>query len=491
MVFLLATVFFACEEDTIEPEEYGIINGIVTDFETNLPLANVRITTSPISEIVFSDANGEFVINNVPVGNVSVEARLDSYETNVEPVFVVLDEVSNVVLQMVDDNFNNQPPSAPNLLSPVNDTFNVNTFVQLVWNSTTDADEDSIEYELTYFPEGSSEYEVISGITDTTYTLEFLEYNTRYYWQVAAKDDINDEQSVSELYNFLTIPFPDNRIYYTREVDGNFAIFSASGDPENPVVTQITSVQNNSWRPRQNPTVDLIAFLRNVGSETHIFTMKPDGSEITQITDIPITGFRQDQIDFSWTANGDKIIYPNFDKLYSINLDGTGTQLLYTTPTGKLISEAAMSADESFMALKVNDNDGYNTEIYTVDMTGTVLDVILTGQPGASGGLDISFDGSQILYTQDISGNEDPTYRRLNSHIFIYNTTDASVIDVSTEKDAGFNDLDPRFSPNDAEVICTYTSNDGVSNKFIYTISLSDLTERVEIISEGFMSDWQ
>ena len=72
-------VFTSCEEDTIEPEEFGVITGMVTDFETNTPLENARITTSPISEIVFSDVNGEFTLNNVPTGNISVEARLDGY----------------------------------------------------------------------------------------------------------------------------------------------------------------------------------------------------------------------------------------------------------------------------------------------------------------------------------------------------------------------------------------------------------------------------
>lgn len=489
--FCVAIVFSSCEEDLIEPEEYGIVQGIVTDFETGLPLENVRISTSPISEIEFSDTNGQFTMNNVPVGNVSVEARLDGYETNVEAVFVILDEVSNVVLQMVDDDFNNQPPSAPELLFPENEATNTSRFVEFLWSSSTDPDEDDVEYELTYFKEGSSEYEIVSGITDTSYMVEFLDYNTRYYWQVSAKDDINEEESVSDLFNFLTIPFPENRVYYSREIQGNLAIFSSSGDPDNPQTTQITSVQNNSWRPRQNPTVDLVAFLRNVGADTHIFTMKPDGSEITQITDIPITGFRQDEIDFSWTASGDKIIYPNFDKLYSINLDGTGTELLFTTPNGKLISEAALSADESFFALKVNNVNGYDAEIYTINQGGVPQDTLLINQPGAAGGLDINFDGSQILYSRDISGAENSNYRQLNSHLFIYNTADESVVDVSADKPSGFNDLDPRFSPNDAQVICTFTSNDGVSTEFIYTIDLDDIEDREEIISEGSMPDWQ
>ena len=484
-------VFTSCEEDTIEPEEFGVITGMVTDFETNTPLENARITTSPISEIVFSDVNGEFTLNNVPTGNISVEARLDGYETNVEPVFVVQEEVSNVVFQMVDDNFNNQPPSTPNLISPENGATDVSRFIDLVWNSSVDPDDDPIEYELTYFAEGSADFEVISGLTDTTFTLEFLEYNTRYYWQVAAMDDINEEKSVSDLFSFLTESFPDNRIYYTREIDGNFAIFSASGDPDNPQVTQITSIQNNSFRPRQNPTIEKIACLWNVGSETHIFTMNPDGSEITQITDIPITGFRQSEIDFSWSASGDKIIYPNLDRLFSINLDGTGTELLYTTPNGKLISEAAWSTDESFLALKVNNNVGYDAEIYTIDMAGNPLDTLLINQPGAAGGLDISFDDTEILYTYDLSGAENSNYRQLNTHIFSYNVANGTTIDVSGDKPAGFNDLDPRFSPNDAQVICTFTSNDGVSTRFIYTIDIDDNTEREEIISDGFMPDWQ
>lgn len=491
-LFLFAiTVLFSCaESETVTPTLYGSITGTVVDKETQEPIADARVSTNPISETVFTNENGEFSLARVQTGNVSVEAFKNSYLTAFDAASVQEDQESNVIIEMEKETANNMAPDAPNLLTPVNDSTYTDLTVEMVWNKSTDREGDDVIYKLSFFEEGSSVIQEFDNLTDTTYTVENLNYGTRYYWQVAARDDINDGESSSEIFSFLTIPFPLNRLYFARVVDGNNVIYSTDAVATNPSLIQITETTANSWRPRKNPANDIIAFLRNVGTETHIFTMHPDGSNLTQVTDIPIAGFREGEIDFTWTNDGSKLLYPNFDKLYSVNIDGTGTQLHYTTPNGKLISEADWSADGSFFAVKVNDSNGYNVEIYTIDMDGNVLDTVLSGEPGAAGGLNISFDSNKILYTRDVSGVENPAYRQLDSHMFLYDRTDGSVFDVSQEKDDGFNDLDPRFSPNEAEIIFTYTSNDGISTRLINTIDVSTVIRKDGII-EGYMPDWE
>ena len=65
----------------------------------------------------------------------------------------------------------------------------------------------------------------------------------------------------------------------------------------------------------------------------------------------------------------------------------------------------------------------------------------------------------------DISGYEDASYRQLDTHLFIYNFTTTNTTDISVNKTAGSNDLDPRFTPNEAQIIMVNTSNDGISEK--------------------------
>ena len=61
---------------------------------------------------------------------------------------------------------------------------------------------------------------------------------------------------------------------------------------------------------------------------------------------------------------------------------------------------------------------------------------------------------------------------------------------VASEKPYGTNDLDPRFSPNNAEVIFTNTSNDGISVKNIMKVTLQDIT-RTALFPDAEMPDWE
>ena len=59
-----------------------------------------------------------------------------------------------------------------------------------------------------------------------------------------------------------------------------------------------------------------------------------------------------------------------------------------------------------------------------------------------------------------------------------------------SEKPDGSNDLDPRFSPNDAEVIFVNTSNDGISARKIVKITLQD-NGRTDLFPDAEMPDWE
>lgn len=491
-VLAICIVFFTnCTEDAINVVGQGTITGRVVEAETFEPIENAKVTISPTNNATFSDEDGNFILKDVPEGDYSAQAEKDGYLAKIEPVTVTEGNDVNVIFEMDDETALNKPPSIPVLISPEDNATGQNISVELVWHASSDPDEnDELVYDVTVRNDKNNDVIFVESLKDTTYVLENLKYGTKYFWQITVSDDVNDDV-LSPIHDFTTDKYPNNRFFFVKKdsINENNIIYSANADDSNTF--PLTTNDQNSWRPRMNRASGLIAFLRTINTETHIFTMNPDGSGIKQVTQaVPVVGFKQGETDFSWSGNGDRIIYANFDKLYLINKDGSGLQQIYQTTDGSFITECSWSFDESFIALKTNDNSGYNVKIYTIDMAGTVLKTILSGVNGAAGGLDISVDNQRLLYSYDISGYEDASYRQLNNRLFIYNLVTDEVADISSNKVNGTNDLDPRFSPNEASVIFVNTSNDGISQKDIYTMDAGGGT-REKAFENAIMPDWE
>lgn len=491
--FLLSMIMVlgSCSEATVEPILYGQLKGTVLDKNTGNALSNVRISTSPSSEIVFTDENGKFEIEKVQTGNLVVEAQLNNYLTRVETVSISKDQLTEVAFNLDPDNVNNRPPSAPVLISPADKAENVQRKVEFKWSKSIDKEKDSIQYTLRWFKEGSQEIYEVKELKDTTYVVEQLDFQSQYYWQVEAKDGVAEEISKSEISTFKTVPFPQNRFYFTRKLEnGNQAIFSVNADYSEEI--QLTPSSENSWRPRRNSLTNQVAFIQTVGSSSHIFVMNYDGSNLKKVTTVPLGGFDLSEVDFTWSPDGAELLYPNFDRLYSVKPDGTGTKQVYRTDNGKFITDVAYSPNRQFIALKTNNSKGYEAEIFTIDGFGNKKAEILSNLPGAVGGLDVSFDSASILYTRDITSLQNENYRQFDTRIYLYNISSQKTTEISIDKQNGTNDLDPKFSPDYASVICTNTSNDGISEANIIKIDYkgSSIT-RTTILENAMMPDWE
>ena len=487
LLISLSLLFISCSEEKITFSEVGNLTGRVVKAASFDPIENAKVTLSPSNNSVFSDADGYFNFTDIPIGDYSVTAEKENYLAGYEPASISTETDVNIIFELEDSDALNKPPTAPDLLSPEDNSIDQPTEVELVWSTAMDPDEDPLEYGIQIRNDYDDTLISVASITDTTYTVSNLQFGVKYFWQVSVNDGHNNDV-LTAISSFEITSYPENRYLFVREENGYNVIYSSN---ENDEELALTAIDKNSWRPRRNQAANLIAFLRTDNTETHIFTMKPDGTDIQQVTNaVPLVGFKQNEIDFSWSSNGDRLIYPSFDKLYLINKDGSGLQLIYQTPDGSFITECDWSYDESIIALKTNDINGYQTSIYTIDMNGNVLDTILTGVTGAAGGLNISVDNQKLLYTYDTSGYEDSSYRQLDTHIFIYNFTTTNTTDISVNKQAGTNDLDPRFTPNEAQVIFVNTSNDGLSEKQIYQVDL-DGDNREMLFENAYMPDWE
>lgn len=493
IIFSLFIVSQSCSEDLVDKIQSGTLKGKAVKKGTNIPLANVKITTSPTTETIFTATDGTFTISEMPIGDYSVKAELTGYLGTFQGITIGKEsQTVSIVFEMSDDNSLNSPPSTPQLISPVDNAVDQPLSVNLVWSSTDPDADDVLKYTLILKNDKNTNITKITDITQSNYTISNLAFGVNYFWQIIVNDGVNNDV-YSEIRTFKTSSTPDNRFHFVRNSGGNSYI--VSNDETNTNAFNLTNSTNNSFRPRYNHNVGLIAFLRTVGSNSQIFTVKRDGTQETQVTQIPVAGFNNNELDFSWNTSGSELLYANFNKLYKINKDGSGITLLYSTTDGNIISECDWSYDGSKIAIKTNNYYGYNAKILIIDTLGNELKTILTGVNGAVGGLNFSVDGKSLLYCYDISDFQDSNYRRLNSHLFIYNLGTDVVRDLSnlSKKPTGTNDLDPRFSPNNAEIIFVNTSNDGVSQKSIIKIPVESVGDynRTVLFTNAEMPDYE
>ncbi|MEM7187385.1 MAG: carboxypeptidase regulatory-like domain-containing protein, partial [Bacteroidota bacterium] len=425
---MLLVVLFACNEDRIDEGQFGTIKGTVVASGSNVPLPNVRISTNPVTSTVFTDSLGNYTIENVPVGEYAVEARVDGYIADFEPTVVEANLAVVVVFELEVSTANNRPPMAPELIAPAENEVLQSIEANFQWNAT-DPEDDPLTYALELRNDQNDDVLLFENITDTAFAYSPLILGAKYFWQVSATDNINDPV-LSPVGTFEVISAPvDNRFLFVRNIEGNNVIFSAD---EGGAEFQLTSQNLNSYRPRRNVAANKIAFLRSNGADVDIYTMNRDGTDITQVTGaIKPNGFDLNEINFSWPPGSDKIYFPRLDKLYRINSNGQGITLVYQTPDGSLISEVDVSETDDIIALKTNNLDGYDVSVYTIDFAGNVLDTILTGMPGAVSGLNLSVTNNFLVYSYDVSGFESNNYRRLDSRMFVYNLVTDTLQDVS------------------------------------------------------------
>ncbi|BAO55955.1 carboxypeptidase regulatory-like domain-containing protein [Nonlabens marinus] len=488
IIYLIVTtclLITGCTEETIIVNGKGTITGTVVKDVTFEPLANVKISTNPNTNTVFTDDEGKFTLD-VENGTFAVKAEKDGFLVKFESADVETDEETTVVFELQISTANNKPPPSPTLIFPADKATAIDFNVTFDWESI-DVDGDSLTYTLQLRNSLTNEVENFTDIETSEFETN-LEFATKYFWQVTADDGINLPVN-SVIQSFTTTSFPSNRFHVVRKVGDNNVIY---GGDDNGNLVAITSDSKNSWRPRVNRTISKIAFLRNVGANVHVFVMDTDGTDVQQVTSsIPVNGFNLDEVDISWTNNGSAIYYPSLDKLYRINPDGGGLTLVYQTNNGNLITE--VDYNNEVIALKTNNLNGYNVNIFTINDSGVVLNTVLSGEPGAAGGLELSIDNTKLVYTKDVSGFENTEYRQLDSRVFVYSFNSSTRVDRSSLKPSGTNDLDARFSPTDAQIIVTNRSNDTDSGGKVQILKPNQTTndDREDLFQNSFMPDWE
>ncbi len=486
-LFLFSCTLFviSCQEDPFEPEVFGDLFGEVFLSNEGTPLADVTISTNPPTSTILTDSDGRFALESIKAGAYSVRAVKDGFITSVESVTIFGDQASNIVMQLVPDTLNSESPLAAFDPFPSDGSINQNKNLTLRW-STEDPEGDDLTFDVSiYNTDPTQSFLVAEQISDTTVNVT-LDYGKTYFWQVVVYDGVNPPVN-SDVFQFSTEEFPDQRFLYAQSVNGQYEIFSSD---ENGDSNQLTSGNGNSWRPRMNPQRNKIAYISDSGIESHIFIMNRDGSDAYQVTSTPINGFNKLELDYCWSPDGSKLLYMNNANLYTINIDGTGQALFLTATTNLRFIECDWTAQGNLVAIRTVGANPYDSFISIYNQDGTFLTTVLNNPDGGTGGPMFSISASTVLYTQDASGYEGTDGRQLDSRVYLRNLASNIITDISINKAPGTNDLDARYSPDGAFIIFVNTSNDGISQKDILKMEV-DGGGRELLFENAITPEWR
>lgn len=487
---MLLVLCNACKEDTITPDVFGSLSGQVLVDGTNTPIANAIISTSPATSQVQTDAQGKFKFDSIKTGTYTVRAETSDYVSGVETVTISEGLESSVIILMKEKTTANTPPTAPENISPSNGATDLDISFTLSWTSA-DAEADPITYDVyTFHSLQGPGMLMASGIMDTFLVLNNLKYGSTCFWQVVANDGEADPV-YSEVWSFTTKDFPPHPFVFAKVNNGKYDVFAAQNGNAALPLYQLSDLPSSNYRPRISPVGNKIAFLNNNFINTQIYVMNRDGSDPTLVpAPVPVLGKDMFQIDFCWSPDGTKLLYMNQNKLFKINVDGSGFEQFAELPVGEEYVEVDWAPVTNKIAARTVGSQPYIGRILLYNSAGSLEQVLVPDLSGNIGGPAFSIDGSSILFTHDIDGLETPDGRQLNSHIFQKNIATGAETDLSINKPMGYNDLDPKFSANGAFVIFVETSNPPNSPKNINIMNAAGVG-RVLMFGNAEMPDWQ
>lgn len=483
--FAFLLLIISCSEETyVEPTRYGSIKGKVLALKDKSVVKSVLVRINPSGKTIEPDASGNFEAGELPTGSYTVQTSADKYKTDLTSVQVLESQTTDMSIFLTLDKDQNKSPLLPVVVKPLNKSTGIANATTLSWK-TSDADKDSLWYSVILFKEGqNTSVPIATGLRYDTLSVSNLDYESTYYWQVIATDSISNPV-YSEIWSFTTRQVPDLSYIFVRQINQSNQVFATDGKE----TIQLTR-EGSNWRPLTSPNRKKLAFISNVNTDPHIYVADFVGKNPQRATTVPIGGVSIMDLSFCWSPDGTELLYPNFDKLYAVRPDGTGLRVVAKAPAGLFFAGVDWTAQGNQIVARLTGGSVYENSLYIVNAFTGVLKQLVVDKPGKMGNPVFSIDGTIVAFTIDISNFQNNEGRQLNSHIYLVSVATGTLTDASAGKPDGSNDLDPRFSPNGANLIFTNTSNDGFSPKNIFTSDASGFG-RTELFKNGEQPYWR
>lgn len=193
-------------------------------------------------------------------------------------------------------------------------------------------------------------------------------------------------------------PGKDGLIVFTSAPDGNTEIYSMG--PDGSAQTNLTNDPARDESPAVSPDGTRIAFASGrsegvIGGHMNIWVMNIDGGGLSLLTPGAVSDEGEAGIDPTWSPDGTKIAYSFAGDVWSMNADGSGKTDLTADPV--LVAagqQAAWSPDGSTIAY----NRGFDIWTMNADGSGDTQLTSTTGGLGTEKSPDWSPDGTRIVY---------------------------------------------------------------------------------------------
>lgn len=188
LIFLFFVVLlFACEEEKLDIEKFGSIQGQILDGETYSPLGGAQIATNPASSSAITSTDGTFAFEKVAEGELAITARKKDYLSNTVSVAVYSNETTNLTFFLLKDENN---IGWVTIYDPVpgNGAVDQNTTLTMQWKVDQEDKGKEMEYTVYYFEANSTTQQAAGeNLSNKEVILSGLKNNTIYYWYVVAK----------------------------------------------------------------------------------------------------------------------------------------------------------------------------------------------------------------------------------------------------------------------------------------------------------------
>ncbi len=145
----------ACKDGVVDIERFGTIQGTVVDFNTGAPIPSAGITTSPATEAITADSDGNFTIDAALVGTYTVTATRVGFNAGTVTVAVRRDGTTRATLflreEEDDDDSSTDPEFGAEVLGFTNEPFTQDSsFVTVEYRALNTGDVNIGSYEI-YF----------------------------------------------------------------------------------------------------------------------------------------------------------------------------------------------------------------------------------------------------------------------------------------------------------------------------------------------------
>jgi Tol biopolymer transport system component len=276
----------------------------------------------------------------------------------------------------------------------------------------------------------------------------------------------------------LFITVLETSIFFSSNRTGNAEIFKMNTDGTGQAqITNSPPGTSNIWPALAPNGRQLVAFTRYSSGDFDIFTMLPNGTFQTNLTQQTASWEMQP----TWSPDASKIAFAtNRDgnlEIYTMNADGTNQARLTTvTPKNAFAPRWSPTNPNLLIFVTTNNTAPHALDIWKVNADGTGM-TNLTNRPSFNDGAispittlpsppSWSPDGTKIAFTSDQTGSLD---------IFVMNADGTSIVSLntfassSTANLATSNEFDPFWLPNGSE-IAFVSDRDGTYQ--IYKVSL-------------------